>query len=1446
LVTTTSTTTSSSTTTLPAEGFSGYSTTSAGAAAGDFAAAVIRAGEGGVVELGGAGIAVPPGALTEDTEITIIRLYETEETGEGLKNATAGGGGYRFLPAGLRFQEAAEVRLPYEERAPAGAVEELLSYYYDRDGGRWEALERVGIDEERGQVVSLTTHFTDMINGTLSLPEGPEPLSFNINSIKGLEAGDPSAGVLGLQGLEGNYQGGAGFRFALSVPAGRAGMAPEVGISYSSDGGNGVVGKGFSLEAGGEVRYDTRRGLPEYGKGEREKGRFTLEGVLLEFGWGEGGVYRYRAMKEEGFEVIEHYTGAEDYWKVTDKGGTVRIYGRRDAGGGYGSSWGGAERGKKYRWLLESVRDSYGNGIRYEYGNESGEVYIEDIWYTEREGEGSGAYRVHFEYGDGRADVVVDGRGKYIAETRRRLEWVGMYHGEELVRRYRLEYMGEEEAAAFFGVTRLKKFGESELGEGIEEYLWAYEFEYEGFKRDGEGRPVLYGEQERWVIGGPLQEQKGESGGGGGTVSAGAGVGPAYNVDARVTWSGQFGSSSGYTETERTLADIDGDGRPDSVWVSGGAVKAYLNKGSGFEEEAVEWVFEGGGGPGYIGREEQWSNSYGMSFFTGAATPVISPGVDMGETIQESWTNEELGFTDINGDGLADIAEKGKEWYWRNAGDRFIRTGYRVRDGAGIPLDVERELTDEEIKGYDKVYYQQTVLRAWRAPLEGQVEVEQAVRPVGGAPLTEDGIGVYTYTGDGGGAIAKYELAGERRSDGGVVVREVKGGEAFYFVGDAGSDIRGNGEASDDIEWNIKIRYRAVSYFEELNRHIRRARSEGEREAIPGVVDRGRFEELAELGGGLEYEENWWTPAEPPHFVVEGERHPSPLEALFRYYRYDAGRGRYYINTGLREEYNAADEEWAEKYRHYYQGENRDGWEGFHAVMAGRSWRHLEAQIINILALMDDVGKRRLMEVRLPGREEGVLPRYDREEGKWYYEELGGARGIEEERSGGIFLEGNLFLIDRYEGEALILDLGTGEVRHGGVVVGTGVFEEDGGAALVRIQAPFYRQEYRFEGLKRWRDTLEGEEGERLREALEEAAWLAMEAWERPEAERYEALAGHPGGGMVSGAYEAFGPGYRLKEGLSDETREELRRHIGFYVRDTFFGCYDPPEEDDGEEQTEEESLWRIKAGNGGFALTVLEEVSVRYRLYGWGLAGQKVRYYEDALVPVEDDRIRFVGIEGDRFIWKEVDIGEGYSWDSGEDFSIEDLTGEAAYYEEERPGYDLVVDGEGQPTGEFAETGVETVRRTVEVIDLLPGGRRGWYYGIWFRGQEESGRHQAERFSEAKLLRERELRAAPAVGELPVWTRAHPARWIEEGEEGIGEWSIEVEAESGRRIAGEAVLAGPVTVIKRPGAGVGKYAAWIAGDVIHTGRAGGGMRIRGCRGYGAGGRLPGRFRCFR
>ena len=929
---------------------------------------VLISGEtGGCVTLGDASIEIPPGALTEDTEITIQRLLASGETGE-LRNATAGGGGYRFLPAGQEFLVEAEIRLPYEAvlAGSSGTLEGITTYYYDTGSRHWEKLRRIGVDEVRRQVVSGTHHFTDMINGTLSVPEGVEPLSFNINSIKGLEAGNPSAGVPALEGLSGNYTGGAQVRLGLAVPVGRGGMTPVVGVVYSSDGGNGVMGKGWRLEAGGEITYDTRRGLPEYEGAEGRNGRFMLDGVVLEKAGGMTTPYRYRAGQESGFERVLHYRwGGEDYWEVTEKDGTVRTYGKGGAAGAYGGSWAGSGPGRKNRWLLERVEDRHGNRIRYEYREDSGEIYLGDIYYTETGEEQDGAYRIHFEYNeDIREDVGVNGRGRYAAWLRWRLDRIELRYAGELIRSYRAEYINDrdaEEALWLYGVTRLCAFGEEDGERGP--YRWSYEFGYQGFERDEEGRRELYGEVEYWRTGGPVQEQRGKSGGGSVYGSAGAGIGAGeLSTDVRVIFAGHFSAAEGETETEWTLVDVNGDGKPDRVRVVGNGVAVYVNTGRGFSDTAEYWEFRGGEGPAALGKEGQETHSYGYSVYGGLSSKYFSAGAAYARTEQKSWSREGVSFADVTGNGLADVVEGGKEYYWRNTGDGFELEWYRLAAGAeGLPGDVERELGDKEIREYDEVWYQEAPLRQWRIPISGTVEVRQEVRAAG-TKVTAEGVRAYGYR---GGVEEPFFL--ERITEGvryasGTAEQELEAGQSLYFVSDAGNDIRSDGQASSDIIWNIRIGYKKIRYFEAIDRSkdVEKTIS-GERFTIPGVVSLEGFRALQGAAEKLEK-------GRPRGAAEPGNYDPTPLEALFGYYRYDAGREGYYVNEPGKA---AADRE--------------DGLAGHHV---GASWGTIEARMLEIVRELLAEERAALYTAALAGRAGRTYPLRE-DTGRWYYGEQG-------------------------------------------------------------------------------------------------------------------------------------------------------------------------------------------------------------------------------------------------------------------------------------------------------------------------------------------------------------------------------------------------------------------------------------------------------------------------
>ena len=136
-------------------------------------------------------------------------------------------------------------------------------YYYDTTQLQWVPLQRDTLNQTTDQVESLSNHFTDMIAATVTVPDHPENVSFDPTSIKDLKAGDPSAAVDLIQPPQGNNEGDARISYPIDLPAGRQGMAPSLGLGYSSSGGNGWLGVGWDLSVP-SIGIDTRWGVPRY------------------------------------------------------------------------------------------------------------------------------------------------------------------------------------------------------------------------------------------------------------------------------------------------------------------------------------------------------------------------------------------------------------------------------------------------------------------------------------------------------------------------------------------------------------------------------------------------------------------------------------------------------------------------------------------------------------------------------------------------------------------------------------------------------------------------------------------------------------------------------------------------------------------------------------------------------------------------------------------------------------------------------------------------------------------------------------------------------------------------------------------------------------------------------------------------------------------------------
>jgi hypothetical protein len=201
----------------------------------------------------------------------------------------------------------------------------------------------------------------DLLSGadTATLVREPQqtPDGLGSSGLDGLQYADPAAQIDIVQPPVANNQGDAQIAHALSVPPGRAGVQPDLALTYSSGGGNGWVGFGWDLSVG-EVTIDTRWGVPRY-DAANETETYLLDGQVLAPTAVRSTLLarvtdRMFTRRTEGeFERVQrHGSGPGSYWwEVTDKSGTNRYYG--------GTPEGGAEM-QLPSWPTTAAKDSDG------------------------------------------------------------------------------------------------------------------------------------------------------------------------------------------------------------------------------------------------------------------------------------------------------------------------------------------------------------------------------------------------------------------------------------------------------------------------------------------------------------------------------------------------------------------------------------------------------------------------------------------------------------------------------------------------------------------------------------------------------------------------------------------------------------------------------------------------------------------------------------------------------------------------------------------------------------------------------------------------------------------------------------------------------------------------------------------------------------------------------
>lgn len=169
------------------------------------------------------------------------------------------------------------------------------------------------------------------------------------------------------------HTGTGNFSIPLSLPPGREGFGPQLTLGYSTGGGNGPFGLGWSLGIP-NISRKTSKGIPIY---DDEKDTFVLSGAedlvpVKEESRGDYVVTTYQPRIEGLFARIQHLVhrvdGHDNYWKVMTKDGVVNLYGKQAEKNVQSRiEVKENERLKIFAWYLESSEDPKGNKIQYAY-----------------------------------------------------------------------------------------------------------------------------------------------------------------------------------------------------------------------------------------------------------------------------------------------------------------------------------------------------------------------------------------------------------------------------------------------------------------------------------------------------------------------------------------------------------------------------------------------------------------------------------------------------------------------------------------------------------------------------------------------------------------------------------------------------------------------------------------------------------------------------------------------------------------------------------------------------------------------------------------------------------------------------------------------------------------------------------------------------------------------
>jgi RHS repeat-associated protein len=693
----------------------------------------------------------------------------------------------------------------------------------------------------------------DPSSGTLDDVPGATPGELGEADLTELQYADPTESLTIVAPPEPNNDGSARLSYPLQVPAGRAGVQPDLAVQYDSSGGNGWMGSGWDLVVS-QIVVDTTYGAPRF-DALLESETYALDGdrlspnAIREVGQlGNRNTTGVRAdfvrqVEDEHERIVRHGNTPTSYvWQVTDKLGTDRWYGGYPQYNADGTTTivevevatvsaaaaGSAGAGDS-RWGLVYTEDVSGNVMRVTWdldtsvrigrsANTSGiSWYPEKIEWTGTIIDGlpdQPAYRATFVRDDGRQDVGVDARGGIPVVTADvltdvRFEWLAWDDAADItptptvIGGHRFVYDG----SGPYDKTLLTRIGQF----GTDDAVWAWhDLNYFDEVTNGSGVYTGFAAGEQWgsVPATATRDQRdtdavniaatsalgsGFRGGGGG--GAYIGFNPFF-ANKIGSFGGSFNISGGQSGDLSSLMDLDGDQLPDKVTLDGSTVywernlSATSTTGNRFAAREALTGIESLG----VSRDLRVDIHF-------EAYPVAT--IQVGGGFGFGWTVRY--FDDVNGDGLVDFIKPdgaGQVVYFGtmvNGTPTYVKESVLTEvplapfdsDIASAPIDGIQDLLVDSSPRIDTV-------RRWVAPFSGTVSVVGTITRDTDTP----GDGTRVFVEHAGTQIFDAVLTETSASMSHILTRTVAKGDAIYFRVNAISNGSG-----DLVTWAPTITY---------------------------------------------------------------------------------------------------------------------------------------------------------------------------------------------------------------------------------------------------------------------------------------------------------------------------------------------------------------------------------------------------------------------------------------------------------------------------------------------------------------------------------------------------------------------------------------------------------------------------------------------------------------